>query len=175
MRYTQPSDFERLVLNGHSELVEVDTSEACRLAALSLVRQAARRVDILSRNLDPAMYDTSEFSEAVSRLVINSRRARVRILLRQVEPVVKHGHRLVALAQRLSSFIELRVPSGEFDDYNPAFLMVDDAGVIYRTLPARFEATVSFSDRRMAQELGRQFDEMWQTATPDMNLQRSYL
>jgi hypothetical protein len=175
MRYSNPSDFEHFVLKEDSESVDIDTSEACRLAALSMVRQAARSIEIVSRQLDPQMYDNADFCDAVSQLVVGSRRARVRALVRDTEPVVKHGHRLVPLAQRLPTFIELRVPAKEYDDYNAAFLIVDGAGIIHRRLSDRFEANVNFNNPRMAGELARQFEEMWQTAAPDVNLRRSHL
>lgn len=175
MHYTRPSDFERFVLKEDAETVDVDSSEECRLAALSMARQATRSIEIVSRQLDPQIFDNSEFCDAVRRLIVGSRRARVRILLRQVDPVVKRGHRLVTLAQRLDSFIVMRVPAPEHDDNNTAFLIVDAAGVIHRHLSDRYEATVSFNDPRLAQELGRQFEEMWHTATPDVNLRRSHV
>lgn len=175
MHYSRPSDFERFALKKDALAVDIDTSAACRLAAVSMARQAARSIEIVSRQLDPQMYDNDEFCQAISRMVTGSRRARVRVLVRQVEPVAKRGHRLVNLAQRLSSFIELRVPAPDLDSYNGAFLIVDGAGVIDRRLSDRFEARVNFNDPRSAQELGRHFEEMWQTATPDMNLRRSHL
>lgn len=175
MHYSRPSDFERFVLKKDSQTVAIDTSEACRLAAISMARQSARSIDIVSRQLDPRMYDNADFCEAVSKLLVGSMRARVRVLLRDTDAVVKHGHRLVSLSQRLSSFIEMRIPAREFDEYNSAFLVVDGAGVIYRTLSDTFEGTVSFNDPRKAQELDRQFEAMWQTATPDPNLRRAHL
>lgn len=175
MHYSRPSDFERFVLKQDSQTVAIDSSEACRLAAISMARQSARSIDIVSRQLDPRMYDNADFCEAVSKLLVGSMRARVRVLLRDTDAVVKHGHRLVSLSQRLSSFIEMRIPAREFDEYNSAFLIVDGAGVIYRTLSDTFEGTVSFNDPRKAQELDRQFEAMWQSATPDPNLRRAHL
>ena len=175
MHYSRPSDFDRFTLKEDSQAVAIDTSDACRLAALSMVRQAARSIEIVSRQLDPQMYDNRDFCEAVSQLVTSSRRARVRALVRFTDPVVKRGHRLVTLSQRVSSFIEMRVPAREFDEYNAAFLIVDGAGVIYRTLSDGFEATVNFNSARMTQELSRQFESMWQTALPDPNVRRSNL
>ena len=172
MHYSRPSEFEHFVLKKDSQAVAIDTSEACRLAALSMVRQAARSIDIVSRQLDPQMYDNRDFCEAVRQLIVASRRARVRALLRHTEPVVKRDHRLLALSQRLSSFIEMRVPAVDFDNYNAAFLIVDGAGVIYRTLSDGFEGTVDFNSPRLARELSLQFEAMWQTAMPDANLRR---
>ena len=175
MHYSRPSDFERFVLKEDAQTVAIDTSEECRLAALSMARQAARSIEIVSRQLDPQMYDDRDFCEAVSQLIVGSRRARIRALLRHTGPVVKGGHRLMTLSRRLSSFIEMRVPAREFDEYNAAFLIVDGVGVIHRTLSDRFESTVNFNDPRLAQELTRQFEEMWQTAVPDVDLRSSHL
>ncbi len=175
MPYSRPSDFEAFRLKNDGETVAIDTSEECRVAALSMARQAARSIEIVSRSLDPAIYDNAEFADAVSELVTGSRRARVRALLKHTDGAVKGGHRLVAVAQRLSSFVELRVPAREYDDYNAAFLIVDRAGVIYRTLSDRYEATVCFNNPHLAGELGRQFEAMWQTAVQDPNLRRAHL
>lgn len=175
VHYSRPSDFERFVLKKDSQTVDIDTSDACRLAAVSMARQAARSIEIVSRKLDPPMYDNDDFCQAVSRLVTGSRRARVRVLLRQVDPVMRHGHRLLNVAHRLSSFIEMRVPAPEYDDFNGAFLVVDGTGIIDRRLSDRFEARVSFNDPRAAQELRRQFEEMWQTSVSNANLRRSYI
>lgn len=175
MHYTKASDFQRFVLKREAETVAISSSEECRLAALSMARQAARSIDIVSRQLDAQMYDNADFCDAVAKLITGSHRARVRALLRHTDPVVKHGHRLLALAQRLSSYIELRIPSHEFDEYNSAFLIVDQTGVVYRTLSDTFEGTVSFNDPRKAMELGRQFEAMWQTSRSDVNLRRAHL
>ena len=175
MHYSRPSDFERFVLKKDGGNVTVETSEECRLAALSMARQAARSIDIVSRDLDPRIYDNQEFCDAVSDLVVGSRRARMRALVRNTDAIVKGGHRLLNLAHRLSSFIEIRVPAREYDDYNAAFLVVDAAGLVSRLHSDRFEATVNFADPRTAGELGRQFEEMWQTASPDSNLRRTHL
>jgi hypothetical protein len=175
MHYSKPSDFQRFVLKKDSDTVAITTSEECRLAAVSMALQAARSIDIVSRQLDAQMYDNTEFCDAIAKLVTGSRRARVRALLRNADPVVKHGHRLLALAHRLSTFVELRIPSNEFDEYNSAFLIVDGSGVIYRTLSDTFEGIVNFNDPRKARELGRQFDAMWQTSRSDVNLRRAYV
>jgi len=140
-----------------------------------MARQATHSIDIVSRHLDPKMYDNSDFCEAVRQLIVGSRRARVRVLLRHVDATIKRGHRLLTLSQRVSSFIEMRVPAKEFDEYNAAFLIVDTAGVIYRTNSDRFEGTANFNDPRAARDLSHQFEEMWQTASPDANLRRSHL
>lgn len=175
MRYTNPEDFAELTLGEFSETIEIDTSEACRLASLSMARQARRSIEIVSRHLDPPVYDNQEFEDAVSELVVGSNRAQVRILVMQPDAVVKHGHRLLQLTQRLSSFMEMRVPAPQHKDHNSAFMIVDDTAVIYRSHADRYEGTVKFNDRVSAMDLKRQFEEIWAGAVPDANLRRTYL
>lgn len=175
MHYSKPEDFADLTLKEFSETVEIDTSDACRLASLSMARQAVRSIDIVSRHLDPLVYDNQEFEDALSDLVVGSNRARVRILVLQPDALVKQGHRLLGLTQRLTSFMEMRVPAREHRDYNAAFLVVDEIGSIYRSHSDRYEGTVKFNDRVAAMELERQFEGMWTSAVVDVNLRRTYL
>lgn len=175
MHYSKPEDFLSLTLKEFSETVEIDTSDACRLASLSMARQAARSIDIVSRNLDPPVYDNQEFEDALSDLVVGSSRARVRILVLKPDALVKQGHRLLGLTQRLTSYMEMRVPAREHRDYNAAFLVVDEIGSIYRSHSDRYEGMVKFNDRVAAMELERQFEEMWTSAVADANLRRTYL
>lgn len=175
MRYTKPEDFAKLTLEEFSESIQVDTSEACRLAAVSMARQARRSIELVSRHLDPPIYDNQEFEQALTELVVGSNRAQVRILVIHPDPLVKQGHRLVQLSRRLTSFIEMRVPAPVHKDYNGAFMIADDVGVIHRSHADRYEGTVRFNDRVGAMELKRQFEEMWSLGMPDANLRRTYL
>ena len=152
--------------------VEVDTSEAVREASLAMIRQAAREIVLVSRHLDASLYDNHETSEALRDFVLQSRRTRVRILVKEPEVARQHGHRVVELAQRLSSYIDIRVPAGEYHGYNAAFLVADQTGAVYRSMADRYEATVTFGDRHAAGELMRQFDEMWETSRLDPGLRR---
>jgi len=167
--YGKP-DFEQCVLGETDELFEVSTSDEVRAAALAMVRQCSRTVDIVSRHLDPQVYSTHEFVDALKQLALGNPRTRVRVLVSDPGPVVSRGHLLVETVRRLSSFMEIRVPHETHKGYNSAFLVADGRGRIYRQLAERFEGVVSFDDPREATLLIEQLDEMWQIASPDPNL-----
>lgn len=168
-------DFATLELGGSDGTWETGTSAEVGAAALSMVRQAHRGMDLFSRDLEPAVYDDAGFVEAVRQLALYSPRTRIRVLVQNVGPVVARGHRLIELARQLSSSIEIRIPGREHADYGSAFLVVDGRGVIYRTLGERYDGIVSFNDARRAAELGRLVDEMWELARPDPNLRRLHI
>jgi hypothetical protein len=168
-------DFATFRLGHAHEPVEVDTSDAVRAASIALVGQASQELVVMSRHLDAVLYDNSEFSTALRDFVLQHRRTRVRVLVKQPEPARREGHRLVTLAQQLSSFMEIRVPSNEFHAFNAAFLVADGIGAIYRSMADRYEATVTFGDRQVAMELLRHFDAMWESAQVDPGLRRMCL
>ena len=166
------ADFEALELGEDKEPIGVDTSTRLLDASVALVAQCRQSVEIVSRHLDPAVYDSSEFLAALRRFVLESRRARVHIIVMESRPVVTSGHRLVDLAQQLSSYIEIRKPDKKHAGYNGAFLLADRVGSVYRQMADRFDGVVNFGDRRAAMELAETFDDMWTHAEPDPDLRR---
>lgn len=146
-----------------------------RIAAARLVQLARRSLDIYSRDLDAAIYDDQDFIDAVRSLAIATKHKAVRILVKDSSRAVKYGHRLIPLAQRLTSFIEIRKPPAEYRDYNEAFLVVDGCGYIHRKLADRYEGLAHFNAGRDARRLVEFFDEVWQSSAPDPDLRRLYL
>ena len=153
----------------------VERGAALREVTLDLARQSRHTVDIASRHLDPLLYDNEEFAEAIKAVALGSRRAQIRLLVSDPAPLVRQGHRLLALASRLTSFISLRIPAPEHKDFDEAWLVGDNKGYAYRRFSDRFEATINFSDSRRAVQLWNRFEELWQRASPDPNLRRLHL
>jgi len=164
-----------LVLGETDLEFRVERAEDLRAAMLALAQQGRRTLDLVTRHLDPPLLDREDFADAVKAVALGSKYAEIRILLLDPGPVVGRGHRLVQLAQRLSSFVQLRVPSPEHKEFNEAWLVVDKRAYAHRRFSDRFEATVNFNDPRLASQLGNRFDEIWQRATPDPNLRRLHL
>ena len=163
------------VLGTTDHAFEVDRAEALREVLLALTTQARRTVDIVSRHLDPTLLDRDDFIDALKAVALGSSRAQIRVLVLDPAPVVSHGHQLVELAQRLSSFIQIRVPAPEHREFNEAWLVADKLGYAHRRFSDRFEAMVNFHDPRLATHLTNRFDELWQRASPDPNLRRLHL
>lgn len=160
------------VLGETRTLIKLSGSADHRELAIQMAAQCRRGMDIVSRHLDPAVYDDQVFVTAVKALVLKHTRSRVRILVLNTAPVVQRGHRLLELAIRLSSFIELRTPAPEHREFNEAILVADQLGFMYRPLSDRYAGSASFCDRKTARGLTQRFDELWQYAVPDPNLRR---
>jgi len=159
-------------LGESTALLALSSAEDNFDVALHLVRQARREVYVVTHDLDPAVFSQEAFVEALSAFARQSRYAHARFLIRSSERAVKEGHRLIPLAQRLSSRISLHNPGFEHRDFVEAFMVVDGIGYIRRQLADRFEGEASFKAPIKGRDLRDQFLEMWERSTPDPQLRR---
>lgn len=176
--YTQPingkvdamESLENYILGETREGIDLESGAENYEVSVAMAQQARISLEIASRSLDAPVYDQPAFVEAIKALALGHHRARVRILVQEIQPILTRGHRLLELATRLSSFIELRIPSKQFGNFNQAWLIADDTGYIFRELADRYQGLASFNDPGQARYLARQFDKMWEVAEQDPNL-----
>ena len=140
-----------------------------------MAKQCHRRLNIISRELDPLVFDTEEFADAVKYLALRHRHAQIQIIVFDPDTIVKRGHRLLDVSVRLSSFIEIRKAHSSFYEYNECLMIADETGYIHRMNGERYEGTANFKDRRKSADYLNQFEEMWQQASPDSNFRKVML
>lgn len=153
---------------------ELARREDVRRAVRALILTARREIALLSTALEPAVYDDAVLLEAIGALA-RRRGARVRVLIREPRTVVTRGHRLVELARRLSSSVELRRPHPEHRDGTEQILIADESGVLFRPDETRFEGRMAPNAPAEARRRLRTFEEWWALAEPDPELQRLHL
>jgi hypothetical protein len=168
-------DLAALSIGEDAREIRLDSRADNQRVAAALVSQAVRTLDIFSRDLEAEIYDQPDFLDGIKALALRSQHVRIRILLQDPAPVVRDGHRLVEMARRLSSFIEIRRPSHDYRDYNEAFMIVDGTALLHRRLAERYEGLACFKQPLRARELVNFFDEVWQRASPHPELQRLHL
>jgi len=165
-------DIEDYRLGETDKVLQLEKRAENILVANHMANQCQRTLNIISRELDPLVFDTEEFSDAVKYLALRHRRAQIQIIVFEPDTIVKRGHRLLDLLGRLSSFIEIRKAHYTFDDYNECLMVADATGYIHRENSVRFEGTANFKDLRHSKVLLHQFAEMWEMATPDPNFRQ---
>lgn len=158
-----------------NELLSLETADDHRTVAVAMAQQAVRSLHIFTYDLDHAVFDNTELEEAVAYLARNGQYARIQILLQDSSKAIRHGHRLVTLAQRLSSKIEIRKPIAEYADTKRSFFVADGTGYISRQVTDRYEAVANFSDRLAARDLVYFFNEVWERSQQDSQLRRLHL
>ena len=157
------------------EGLKVETREDNAKAALALVKQCNQKLAIISHELDPFVYNQPEFVEAVRKLALKGRYVDIRILAFEPELIVRKGHKLVELATKISSYIEIRKPSSQYKSFNEAVLIVDEVGYLFRESIERYRGKVNFNGRRESKHMLEVFNSMWNTSKPDPNFRRMHI
>ncbi|MBA8883862.1 GNAT family N-acetyltransferase [Dokdonella fugitiva] len=154
-----------------ARLLVVEDREQALAAVAELLADAKYELAIYTRDLDAALFDVAASLDAIKRVAMSGRHARIRILVQDPRKAVLDGHRLVALAQRLPSTIAIRTPVEEQDlQYPAAFLLNDRRGYLFRPLGNRLEGEGStYAPGRHAQ-LVALFDQIWERSVPGEDL-----
>ena len=164
------SDRVYQVLGQNNGVQALHGAAEIRAACAAMVGQGRRTVKIYSSDLEPAIYDTAEFLDRARQLALSGPHASLRVIVQDEEPAIKRGHRFLALARSLPSYIEIRRAHEDYKDQPQVFLLVDAVGYVRRPLSSAWEAEANFADRLQAAGLQRFFDQVWELSlvTPDL-------
>ncbi|MCP4697435.1 MAG: hypothetical protein GY862_11365 [Gammaproteobacteria bacterium] len=155
------------------EALACTDAEENRQAALAMIQQTERYLDILSRDFEPAIYDNDECYDAMMELALrNTRYSRIRILIHEPGKTVMRGHRVLDLGKRLSSFFHFRQPAEEHRGIPKTFLIADEIGFLCREYTDSLKAAANFCDPMGAKELLELFQTLWNEAEshPDLRI-----
>lgn len=166
---------ETQILGESSGEIKLNRIEEFAWSALRLARQAQRSLEVFSFDLDPQLYDQSNFIEAVQQLALRSPKSRVRVLIQDNDRIQREGHRLIELFRRLRSRIEIRIVHADYVDHPENFLLADRTGFLHRRLPDRYQGDAGFNNPRRCDLLGRFFDEVWEKSEPDSELRALHI
>jgi hypothetical protein len=143
--------------------------------SLKLIQQSRRSIAILSHDLDPLLYGTSEFVQAISDFVRTSRYTQVQILVKNTKPLVETGNKLAKLHQRLSSKVMLRKLTIQPQNTDMGFMLCDTDMLLYKNDDANYKGFANFNAAAEVKRLRESFDYIWQYGEPEPELQQLHI
>jgi hypothetical protein len=143
-----------------------------RDAAVAVTAVAKRDLILFSRDLEIPLYDKDGFIAAVQTLATRSRMSRIRIVSIDPGPSIRAGHRLISLAQRFSSYIEVRRASYDHANLAETYLVADEEALLYRPIATRYEGYADLHAPLQARQYVRAFTDIWEKAEPDSEFRR---
>ncbi|MGH8460529.1 MAG: hypothetical protein ACRESS_02870 [Stenotrophobium sp.] len=146
-------------------------SAGFKSCAIRAVKSARMQIALLSQTLDRGVYGTADFIEPLTTFLLAHERAQLRVLLRRPDVVMKSGHRLVELGRRrLSSRVSFRELSPERQQSEQELLVADESAVLLRESPLEVTARYWPHAPLEARTRLREFETLWQDATPATEL-----
>ncbi|MFK7888620.1 MAG: hypothetical protein AB8G16_17310 [Gammaproteobacteria bacterium] len=152
-----------------------DTSDDARNALYDVARAGRRSICLFTPDLEPEQFSRLEFMDIIKNLILTHKFARVRVLVKSPMRCVREGHRLVELARRFSSFLEIREVHSDYRGRADTFLVADQNAVIYRANASRFEGIADTHSPTIALHYLEFFETAWNRSTASTELRQLHL
>tara|TARA_R110002050_G_scaffold1244_2_gene8512 strand:- start:39727 stop:40233 length:507 start_codon:yes stop_codon:yes gene_type:complete len=162
-------------LQSNTALLRFEGRDEAIPLALSLAQTAKRQICIMGPNIDAILFDSPEFVACLKKLALSSPRAEIKIISQATKVNVQRGHRIIPLAQHLTSSVHIRKPDSLHSNIQNILLLVDDEAYLKCPRATHYEGTACFYDRLEMQGLQSQFDAIWSHSTADMSIRRLHL
>jgi len=158
-----------------SERIRFEGRDEARQLVLQMALEAKRQICIYGRDIDAILFDRPEFIDCVSELARRSPRTEIKILVHDTLANVQNDHRLIPLAQHLSSSIHIHNTAKQHRDFQQTTLLVDDFANLVCPRARVYDGSACLYDRLETRQLQKKFDEQWQQSTPDISIRRLHL
>ena len=151
-----------------SETLHVISSlDEVRTATETVAASGQRLISIMTPDLEPEIYDQSAFLEIIKRFVLGRSFAKVRVLLRDQARMGNGANRFVAMAHRLTSYLEIRIRATQYRELTAAYCIADDRAIVYRLRADRAEGIAGFNNPPIARQYLQEFDAIWQASATE--------
>jgi hypothetical protein len=145
--------------------VAINSFAAIKAATEELIQNAERSIKLFTHDLDPRILSNRVIEIKLIQFIKKSRNSKLHILIYDENHLKGTDHRLIALAQQFTSYVEIRVVPKDFQEHRYAFYLVDDKTMLSRRYQDRYEADwLSLPDSTLKQKLTT-FDMIWQQAS----------
>jgi len=151
----------------------LDGRSGCRACARELILLARQRVYIISQHLEPDLYNNREIYQHLTNIAANNRKADIRIIAHDTRLAASRGHYLITLAQKLSSFVQIRTTvTREHRKFLESWLIIDDATYMRIKNPTLYEGNFETTNKLATRSYITRFEEIWDACQVDQNTRR---
>lgn len=156
----------------------IHDTHAAQQHLIQQCEHAHKTINILTEHLRPQLYAVTEVVDAISKLARKSRHARIRILIKDHSTIPSTSHALIALSQRLSSAIEVRVLTKsskeshtEGTEHN--YLICDKQHIVHFKQEEKALGHANYHAMAEIKHLINSFNYLWEShSEQDPNLRR---
>jgi hypothetical protein len=135
---------------------------------------AQRLMSIYTPDLEPEIYDQSEFLDIVKRFVLGKNFAKVRVVLGDGARLLRDGNRFVAMGRRLTSYIDIRILHHRVPQRAASYIVADDRAIALCTQPRVWEGVADFNNPPIARAHLAEFDAVWTANQPEPALRSGF-
>ncbi|MGI1677816.1 MAG: hypothetical protein K6L75_03735 [Cellvibrionaceae bacterium] len=143
-------------------LIQLEGEECFLKHAKKITAQATREICILSDELDRPIFNEQELVDTMSAFVRNNRNCTIKILVKNVRPIVERGHSLLLLARRISSKIIIKKLLLDPKDNAIAYVIGDKKLLLYKHSDKEYTGFVNYAAGPESKKLLEEFVYLWE-------------
>jgi hypothetical protein len=155
--------------------VAFDSRDQAAALMLKLIAKASQEICFFGPTIDPVLFDNEAVIEQLSEFARRSPRTQIRLVVFDTQKNVSQNHRLLPLAQRLSSKIHIHIASKPYQETRQMFMLIDTKACLYCPNHSRYQGLAEFNAPARVRDLKQNFDEIWAHSTQDINTRRLHL
>jgi hypothetical protein len=145
----------------------LSTFDEVRSATEPVAASGQRLISIMTPDLEPEIFDQPALLEVIKRFVLGHSFAKVRVLMRDQARLGNGANRFVAMAHRLTSYLEIRMRAAQYRDLTAAYCIADDRAIVYRPRADRPDGLAGFNNPKVAWQYLQEFDTVWLASAPE--------
>ena len=153
-----------------AELRHFSGESDCIEGVIAALRWPRRMIRIYSQELDHTLFDRTDVVETLSEFVRRGSPTHLHVLIHANSAVVSRGHRLIELARRLDSKIEIRSVPAELAEDRHSCVISDEQGYFLLPDHTELQALANPYDPVQASRLAERFDYLWDRSEIDPEL-----
>jgi hypothetical protein len=150
-----------------ASMTVVNSLDEMRAVVNRIAASAQRLMSIYTPDLEPQLYDQTEFLDIVKRFVLGRNFAKVRVVLGDGSRLLRDGNRFVAMGRRLTSYIDIRVVQTPVPQRAAAYIIADDKAIALRTSLKAWDGIADFNNPPIAKAHLAEFDAAWIANQPE--------
>ncbi len=155
------------------ESIVLETREDCQNAAKALILGTVGRLYLRTQSLETSLYHNHPIYQHLSQLTSQNRNTDIRIIAKDTRLASSRGHYLIHLAQKLPSFVQIRIAETPVQrNFNESWLIADDSAYMRIRSPDRYEGNYELDNPLECRLLTESFKEAWEACVPDQNTRR---
>lgn len=163
---------ENIPTDGNDTLLTFDSREQAAKLALDLINEARLEICFFGPLIDPVLFDNDLAAEKLSEFARRSPRTRIRIVVHDTQKNVVHSHRLLPLAQKLTSSIDIHITGSKHRDLRQQYMLVDGKAYLFCPVAERYQGRAEMHAPAAVKEMQQDFEEIWNHSKPDINTRR---
>lgn len=151
--------------------VQLDNNDDIKNAINKITETALRTIKIFTPDLQHNLYDNDLFREILLNFTRGNRHAQIQILVNDSSAAIQQGHRLIRLAQNLTSAMQIKNTPEEYQDTSMSFILIDQSDFVFKANSTANKALLTDCKHR-SNKLLEFFTPAWEQAELDTQIRR---